>query len=107
MRPLFIIAMENYPYLDYEVNLQYLIKYLKETMGREGTIPCMMVFVAILKILARRTNEKDQEATMRGINATRAEMEILTAEMRIKAFPGAKIPLATRYDLKAGENVRV
>ena len=76
-------------------------------MGPNGLVPSLLVFGALPSFPAPATNHPNQEERFQALRLARQEMETIVAQTRIKTALRSKLPPATKYLIKPGDDVRV
>lgn len=107
LRRIFTVILHEYPKLDREIALRCAVKGINDTMGPEGLVPSYLVFGVIPNFPAIHTKLPTQHERMAAISTARREMATITAKLRIQTALRSKLPPATDFHLKPGEEVYV
>lgn len=89
------IARTRYRLMVSEIIIRYIVKALDDTMGPDRLVTSMMVFETVPNLKSSERNHRDQYKRMEVILTTRDEMELITAELGIRAALKPKLPPAT------------
>lgn len=76
-------------------------------MRQEGLVPSLLVFGVLPSFLGPSSSNKNQLERFNALQLARAEMKSIVAENRIKISLRSKLPHATRYLIRPGQEVRV
>ena len=87
--------------------MRLAIKAVNDTMGPEGQVPSLLVFGTLPRFPVVDTSFPNQIERMKALEAARAEMGTITAELRIRTAILSKVPRNANPILKPGDQVRV
>lgn len=97
----------QHPRTPRDLALRLAVKALNDTMGPHGLVPSLLVFSALPTCPAPLQHKPRQVDRFKALNAARREMEASVAEQHIRLALTSKLPLATRFNLEPGQQVRV
>lgn len=100
------IALEN-PSLKPETSLKLAIKAINDTMNSEGLVPSLLVFGCLPRFPGSNTNYPIQKDRFEALKTARAEMEQITAELRIRKALLSRVPRSADIVFSKGQLVRV
>ena len=107
LRRVFNILKEEHKSLDDKHILRISTKAINDTMGPNGLVPSLLVFGVLPAFPCPNTKMPNQVERFAALRTAKAEMEKIVAETRIKRALKSKLPPATKFLIKPGDEVRV
>jgi len=95
------------PNLEMQLCLRLALKAMNDTMNPEGLVPSLLVFGVLPRFPAVNTQLPNQVERMRALEVARAEMESITAELRLRKALNSNLSAAASKVYKAGDEVLV
>lgn len=88
-----------------EAALRLSVSAMNHTMGPEGLTPSLLVFGAQPRFPAPNTALPNQRERMKALRNARAEMEAITAELRVRQALLSRAPQAASFVIKPKDKV--
>ena len=107
LRRIFRVIRAQYPKIDPEIALRLAVKAANDTLGPDGRVPSRLVYGVDPALQVVNAHLPAQRERMAALEAAKREMATISAELRIQQALRAKLPPATRYDIKPGDDVLV
>lgn len=107
LRRIFRVIHSQYPKLDPELALRLAVKAANDTLGPEGHVPSKLVYGVDPAFPVVNAKHPKQRERMAALQTARREMSTIAAELRVRQALRSKLPPATRYDIKPGDDVLV
>jgi len=107
LRRVFNVLKKEHTSLNDKNILRIALKGINDTMGPNGLVPSLLVFGVLPSFPSPSRNTPDQQERFEALRNARAEMESIVAEQRIRKALKSKLPPATKYLIKPGDQVRV
>lgn len=107
LRRVFNVLKQEHPSVNDKHLLRLALKGINDTMGPNGLVPSLLVFGVLPSFPSPTRNSPDQVERFEALKKAKAEMESIVAEQRIKKALKSKLPPATKYLIKPGDQVRV
>jgi hypothetical protein len=92
----------EYPRLDPHLALKLAVKAMNGTQGPEGLVPSLLVFGVLPRFPGSNTFLPNQKDRMDALIAARAEMETISAELKIRKALTSQNPPTAHYQLAVG-----
>nr|AHF58602.1 polyprotein [Chondrus crispus] len=107
LRRIYLKVKHDHPGYTKELILSISNKAMNDTCGPEGLVPTILVFGAIPKIAAQPSGQPTQEQRMNLMQTARAEMEKITARLRMKTILKKRTPSSSHATVSEGDPVLV
>lgn len=107
LRRIFRVIRSQCPKLDPEIALRLAVKASNDTLGPDGRVPSRLVYGVDPALAVVNAKIPAQRECMAALEAETREMATITAELRIQQALRSKLPPATKYDIKPGDDVLI
>ena len=105
LKRIFRKVMEDEPDLPEEIALQLSVKAMNDTVNPEGLVPSLLLFGTVPRFEPHSSRLPNHEARMRAMTVARREMDDVTARLKLQRALRSKLPPATEYVIRPGDNV--
>ncbi|CDF34787.1 unnamed protein product [Chondrus crispus] len=107
LRRIFRVIRSQYPKLDPEIAIRLAVKAANDTLGPNGYVPSRLVYGVDPAFPVVNAQLPAQRERMAALETAKLEMATITAQLRIQQALKSKLPPASRYDIRPGDEVLV